>query len=254
MLNSPHSNQVFIPQVLRIKKLKGSTIIKSVCKHNFREIPAEIRERGKIDPTKTYLNEVLVGCSNSKDAKKNYQQVIELAQLKNKVRKDAVHGIEIIFCLPMRHKLNEVAFFESCIAWCREYFRVPILSAVVHRDEDHPHCHIILIPLVNSRLQGSALCGNRSKWRAMQEHFFENVGIHFGLTKPRPTVRYPSEFRFNLAIQIVDYITMNEDCLRDVAVQKELVQLVSSDPIDLAEIVGIEPPRLDFKDRKTYAL
>ena len=88
----------------------------------------------------------------------------------------------------------------------------------------------------------------------MQEHFFENVGIHFGLTKPRPTVRYPSEFRFNLAIQIVDYITMNEDCLRDVAVQKELVQLVSSDPIDLAEIVGIEPPRLDFKDRKTYAL
>jgi hypothetical protein len=90
--------------------------------------------------------------------------------------------------------------------------------------------------------------------RAMHEHFYENVGVFFGLTKPRPTVRYPSEYRVKIATEIIDLLSVNEAGMRDSAVQKELIQLVSKDPMDLAVIVGIATPRPDVRSYKAYAL
>ncbi|WP_173959828.1 plasmid recombination protein [Polynucleobacter arcticus] len=222
--------------------------------HNLREIPAERTKIGKIDPMRTRENQILVGHDTSSEVKLEYDAVIKSANLLRKIRRDAVLGIEAVFSLPNGHKLNEEEFFNSCIEWCRKYFGIYVLSAIVHRDEACPHCHIILIPLVNSSLQGSKLYGNRTKMRAMHEHFYENVGVFFGLTKPRPTVRYPSEYRMKIATEIVGLLSVNEESMRDSAVQNELVQLVSRDPMDLAEIIGIVTPRPVIKDYKTYAL
>lgn len=243
-----------IAPVLCLAKLKGLTKIKMASMHNLREIPAERSKSGRIDPTKTRDNQILVGHDTSSKVKLEYDAVIKSANLPCRVRKDAVLGIEAIFSLPSNHSINEEDFFSRCIQWCNEYFGVFMLSAIVHKDEANPHCHIILIPLINSRLQGSRLYGNRTKLRAMQEHFYENVGVLFGLTKPRPLVRYPSEYRKKVATAIVDLLSFNEDCLRDHAVQKELVQLVSNDPMELAEIIGITTPSPDVRNYKAYAL
>lgn len=243
-----------IAPVLCIAKLKGLTKIKMASMHNLREIPAERSKAGRIDPMRTHLNQILVGHDTSSKVKLEYDAVIKSANLLSRIRIDAVLGIEAIFSLPTDHSIDELEFFNCCIEWCRKYFGVYILSAIVHKDEPNPHCHVILIPLINSRLQGSKLYGNRTKLRAMQEHFYENVGVFFGLTKPRPTVRYPSEYRMKIATEIIGLLSVNEESMRDSAVQKELVQLVSRDPMDLAEIIGIATPRPVIKDYKTYAL
>lgn len=236
---SNRKNNANFSPVLCIKKLKGFNIIKKACMHNMREIPIELRAEGKIDSKRTGFNKVLIGYANSSEAKLQYDQMLESLKSSRRIRKDAVLGIEILFCLPSDHALNEGAFFSECIQWCEGYFKVFILSAIVHKDEANPHCHVILIPLINGRLQGSNLCGGRGKIRSMQEDFFKRVGINFGLTKPRPTVRYKSEYQILLATKAVDVMTENQEVLHADGVRKELIQLISSDPIDLARIIGI---------------
>lgn len=228
-----------LDHVLRIKKLTGHNIIKRASMHNLREIPSEIISGSKINGARTCHNQILIGGGSSSEIKGEYEQLIEAAKLHKKIRKDAVMGIEVIVSLPSDHTIDELSFFCNCIEWCKRYFGVPLLSAVIHRDEANPHIHILLVPLVNGRLQGSQLVGNRSKWRAMQEHFYEHVAGHYGFTKPRPMVRYPSEFRRGLAAQIVHSLRENVDYLRDENVQIELIEVVSSDPLDLAGMVGV---------------
>lgn len=228
-----------IDHVLRIKKLTGHNIIKRAAMHNLREIPSEIIAGGKINASRTYLNQILVGGISSSQIKRDYEQLIESAKLHKKIRKDAVMGIEVIVSLPSDHTIDEMLFFNDCIQWCKWYFGVPVLSAVIHRDEANPHVHILLVPLVDGRLQGSQTVGNRSKWRAMQEHFYEHVARHYGFSKPRPMMRYPSEFRRGIATQIVESLKENVDYLRDENIQVELIQIVSNDPLDLARMVGI---------------
>lgn len=228
-----------ITQVLRIHKMKGHNIIKRACMHNLREIPAELRKEN-IDSSRTYLNQILYGPSNSSVAKIEYEQMLASANLLRTIRKDAVMGIEIVVSLPRTHNIDEDKLFGSSIDWCKKYFGAPLLSGVIHRDEDHPHCHIIIVPIVNSRLQGSQLCGNRTKWRSMQENFYKTVGVFYGLTKPRPAVRYRSEYRALLATRVVDSIASNEGCLYRQALRRELIQVVANDPVDLAFIVGID--------------
>lgn len=226
-------------QVLRIKKLTGKYIIKSAAKHNLREILAEIRAGSRIDPRKTHLNQILVGSQSSFDVVREYEQMIEAAKLRTKIRKDAVRGIEVVISLPSNHDLDEFAFFSDCVEWCAKYFGIPVLSAVIHRDEPHPHSHTILVPLVGDRLQGSRLVGNKAKWRAMQENFYEGIGIRYGFTRPRPLVKYKNEFLKDVAMQIVDFIKGNVEYLHDERVEQELIEVVSSDPLDLARMVGI---------------
>lgn len=226
-------------QVLRIKKLTGRYIIKNAAKHNLREILAEIRAGSKIDPTKTHLNQILVGAHTSFGVEEEYEQMIEAAKLRTKIRKDAVRGIEVVISLPSDHDIDELLFFTECAEWCTRYFGIPVLGAVIHRDEPNPHSHTILVPLVGGRLQGSRLVGNRIKWRAMQENFYESIGIRYGFTRPRPLVKYAHEFRRDVATQIICCIKANVGYLYDDRVEQELIEVVSSDPLDLARMVGI---------------
>lgn len=226
-------------QVLRIKKLTSYNIIKRAAMHNLREIYAEYSSGDRIDPSKTYLNQVLAGSQSSSGVVEEYERLIDAANLPTKIRRDAVRGIEVVISLPSDHDIDELAFFDDCTEWCRSYFGVPVLSVVVHRDEPNPHSHTILVPLVGGRLQGSKLAGNRTKWRAMQESFYESVGARYGFTRPRPMVRYSYEFRRTIATQIVDSLAANAEYLNNEQVQGELIQVVSSDPLDLARMVGI---------------
>jgi hypothetical protein len=169
----------------------------------------------------------------------SYDKLIDAANLPTKIRRDAVRGIEVVISLPSDHDIDELAFFEECTEWCKSYFGVPVLSVVIHKDEPNPHSHTILVPLVGGRLQGSKLTGNRTKWRAMQESFYESVGIKYGFTRPRPVVRYSYEFRRNIATQIVESLVGNTEYLHDEQLQVELIQVISNDPLDLARMVGI---------------
>ena len=169
---------------LRMKGLKGKAIIVTAAKHNLREILAELdgNQGAAIDPSRTPLNCILRGPATAAGVASEARALMAAAGIAT-LRKDALRGLEIIFSLPAGATVDQRAFFDDALAWAEQWFSVPILSAIVHADEAAPHCHVILLPLVDGRMRGSELMGNRIKIMAMQGDFQAKVGQRYGLAR-----------------------------------------------------------------------
>lgn len=167
---------------LRIKKLKGGGIITVAARHNRRVIQAEIGASGSIDPTRSHLNETLMGATTADDVGQLANDLMASAGI-SKLRKDAVRGLEIVFSLPPNHQLDDRAYFTDCVAWAAKHFACPVLSADIHRDEAQHHCHLLLLPLIDGRMDGSNLFGNKYTLLALQKDFHDKVASGYGLSK-----------------------------------------------------------------------
>ena len=169
---------------LRMKGLKGKAIIVTAAKHNLREILTELdgNQGAAIDPSRTPLNCILRGPATAAGVASEARALMAAAGIAT-LRKDALRGLEIIFSLPAGTTVDQRAFFYDALAWAEQWFSVPILSAIVHNDEAAPHCHVILLPLVDGRMRGSELMGNRIKIMAMQSDFQAKVGQRYGLAR-----------------------------------------------------------------------
>ncbi len=187
---------------LRMKGLKGKAIIVTAAKHNLREILAELdgNQDAAIDPSRTPLNYILRGPATAASVASEARTLMAAAGIAT-LRKDALRGIEIIFSLPAGTTVDQRAFFDDALSWAEQWFSVPILSAIVHNDEAAPHCHVILLPLVDGRMRGSELMGNRMKIMAMQGDFQTKVGQRYGLARQAAPAR-PSAAHRQQAIDV----------------------------------------------------
>ena len=167
---------------LRIKKLKGGGIITVAARHNKRVIQAEIGASGSIDPTRSHLNETLQGPSSAADVGQLAKDLMAAAGV-GKLRKDAVMALEIVFSLPPGHGLDDKAYFTDCVAWAEKHFACPVLSADIHRDEAQHHCHVLILPLIDGRMDGGRIVGGKQKLLAMHKQFHLDVAARYGLSK-----------------------------------------------------------------------
>ena len=169
---------------LRVKKLKGSGIIKLAARHNRREIQAELGADSHIDPARICMNETLQGAASANGVAQAAKDLMQAAGI-GKLRKDAVLGIEAIFSLPPTTTLNDRAYFADCANWAGVYFggAQNTLSVDIHRDEAAPHCHVLILPLSGNRMTGNSMIGGKPQLQSMQKHFFDNVASRYGLTK-----------------------------------------------------------------------
>ncbi len=176
---------------LRVKKLKGTNIIQVAAAHNLRTAQREHGARLHIAPGRTHLNESLmthrdyVACPQA--VAQRARALMQAAGI-TKLRKDAVLGLEWLFSLPPEHRLNERTYFADSTAWVAEHFGGVnnLLCADIHRDESAPHCHVIVIPLIGGKMQGSDAVGSPGKLRALNKHFFDHVATRYGLRTPEP--------------------------------------------------------------------
>jgi hypothetical protein len=169
---------------LRLKKLKGSGIIGVAARHNRRAIQAEIGASGSIDPARSHLNETLIGPSTADGVATLAKELMREAGI-NKLRKDAVMGLELVFSLPPDHRLYERAYFADCANWAGDYFGGTrnVLSADIHRDEAQHHCHVLLLPLIQNKMTGSDIVGNKQRLLETQKQFHAAVASRYGLMK-----------------------------------------------------------------------
>jgi hypothetical protein len=169
----------------RLKKLKGGGILLAAARHNRRAIQAELGADGHINPARSHLNITLCGPPGPDDVPKLAKAAMQAAGI-TKLRKDAVVGIEAIFSLPVSHPIDCSQYFAQCVEWAGMQFggAANILSADIHHDEAQPHVHVLLVPLVNGRMTGSNMVGNRQTLQALQSRFFDEVARRFGLSKP----------------------------------------------------------------------
>lgn len=193
-------------QFLRIKKLTGKAIIQRAARHNLREIAAEIGADRHIDPARIGDNVILFGPDTADGVARTAQAMMDVANVRP-LKITAVRALELIFSLPPDTTADQRRFFGDATRWAGQHFGVPVLSATIHNDEDAPHCHVLLLPLVNGRMVGSDLMGGRAKLQGLQAAFHDKVGRLHGLTRQMPQKRHSAAVRgaaIELAFDVLD--------------------------------------------------
>jgi hypothetical protein len=224
-----------------MQKLTGKTIVLVAAKHNLREIQAELggTPGNAINPARSHLNRVLHGAGTAAGVADTAQVMMLNAGVKT-LRKDAVRALEILITLPSGSAVDEARFFTDALRWTETSFGVPVLSAVVHLDEENPHCHVLLLPLLNGRMVGSDLMGNRAKLQAFQGDFHLKVGMPHGLIRQTAPKRLGATQR-RAAIDSAFSVLKANSGLQS-SLLRVLLEPHYNDPAPLLATLGIAMP------------
>jgi hypothetical protein len=97
-------------------------------------------------------------------------------------RSDAIMGIELVFQPPPGADTHP--FWTTCLEWSRTHYEHP-LSAVIHRDQKHPHMHLIALAVSGGRLNGNGLSSGPNRFTLQRRAFMENMRDLLGLRPDR---------------------------------------------------------------------
>jgi hypothetical protein len=224
---------------LRLKKLKGGGIIAAAARHNRRALQAEVGASQSIDATRSTLNETLRGPPTPEDVAMLAKALMRAAGI-TKTRKDAVLGIEIVFSLPADHQIDDRAYFDSCSRWADEHFggAQNIVSVDIHRDESAPHCHVLLVPIINGRMTGSDIVGNRIRLRELQQDFHTKVGSRYGLAKAPG--RLAGRGKANAAAGVLEKLRASSDAVLRSGIWPTVRDVIERDPAPFAVALGVD--------------
>lgn len=162
---------------MRMEKLKSRASLVGALRHNHRDIvPANA------DPERVKDNDLQ---GSAKDALAKYTDL-----LPKKVRKNAVHAIEIVLTASPEWFENasqeDIGKFANLSRlWCARHFkRQNELSIVMHMDEKTPHIHAIYMPLLDGKLNARRIIGgDKKRMKELQDDFFECVGKELGMER-----------------------------------------------------------------------
>ncbi len=238
---------------LKVKKLTGPGIIKKAARHNQRSIQAEIVASISIDPTRSHLNESLAGPATADKVAQLAKDLMAAAGV-TKPRKDAVLGIEIVFSLPPASAIDDRAFFSDCTNWACAYFggAQNILSADIHRDEATPHCHVLILPLIDGRMNGSDMIGGKKKLMDMQSQFHEVVAARYGLRKAPARLSSPAKLAASTAV--LNRLRQTDDKALQSAAWPSFRAVIENDPRPFLQSMGIEVATRNKKRKSMTAI
>jgi hypothetical protein len=171
--------------ILRTAKLKTAGNLGGLNGHltRFKEVPNADQELLK-------YNSRPIG---SHDLWKDVQARIQEAGI-TKIRKDGVLAVEHLITASPEHfnfhkKVNEKgqaelwgqterwkAFEKASIEWLQDrYGKENLVNVTVHKDEQTPHLHAVVVPIKDGKLNCKSYLGGREKLREMQSSFAEKV-------------------------------------------------------------------------------
>lgn len=226
--------------VLRTKKLKGKRIVLAASKHNLRELVAELGADSHIDIKRMSDNYIITGAETSAGVANYESSLLAEAEFPHPLRVDSVRAIELIFSLPPDSKINHLDYFSSATNWARKFYNVPILSSIVHVDEAAPHCHVLMLPLVEGKMIGSALAGNKARYLATQSDFHAQVAAKYGLKRQTPQKRHSLATRHEIASKALALIKSDHTLLNEPNIKDALITLIAANPESLALALNIK--------------
>ncbi|MGL4766553.1 MAG: plasmid recombination protein [Formosimonas sp.] len=216
------------------KPLKLGTL-EAAHRHNTRQLTAEL-DGQRIDPQRTPLNFELVACPLGLTVavvQATTKAGIDLTTRANK-RHDKGVACEMVFSLSSGFAGDVKALFIDVLGWfateptLKDY---PIVSAIVHMDEAHPHMHVIYVPIVTkdgkTTLQASAAIGYKGLLGQRTKSLYAAIGAKHGLTatkrltgaaKAKATEDVLTQMRRDRGLvnspfwpALVEYVTNNPD-------------------------------------------
>ncbi|QZA78184.1 plasmid recombination protein [Deefgea tanakiae] len=225
-------------QYYALKKLTNPAQLMQTAKHNLREYLAELGAGSHIDAGKIQNNLVLAGAATARGVVDMHRETLQAIEI-SKLRKDAVLAVECVISLPASTAIELEPFFRECLQWLREYYDCPVLSAVVHADEGAPHCHYLIMPLINGKMNGSDLVGNRAKLRQVQTDFHKAIGDKYGL-KHNGGLKLSKRLREAAAKRVLQVLCDDPLALSLPNVRLTLCDLIAGNPAPICDALGLE--------------
>jgi hypothetical protein len=159
--------------IARFRKIKQQDNSKhnGVLIHNLR---TEIHSN--VNAEKSKFNQFLMGGNTPKaiknDLNKRWQELEDNAT--RKTRKDAVGSLELILTAS-----NDYFTDDNVDTWAKanidfaiaEYGQENIISAILHMDETTPHIHLLIVPVVNGKLNAKVKVGNKLAMSQYQNRY-----------------------------------------------------------------------------------
>jgi hypothetical protein len=168
----------------KVEGRKPCTLL-TAARHNLREIQAELGAVGHIDAKRIVTNVVLAGPATAIDVQANAHALLAGAGIDTaKLRKDHCQAIEALFSLPTDAAVTDpAAYFAQCLEWVAGALGLPVLSAVLHRDESAPHLHVLLLPVKAGAHVGRKPIADRHAIKPLTDSFFAKVAGPAGLKR-----------------------------------------------------------------------
>lgn len=161
--------------IMRMEKIKSAGSLRRAAMHNTRE-----RQPPNADPSRRESNWVQGGSVDG--VMKAYHE-----RLPDKVRKNAVHAVELMMTASADFRGNWREYLKECGKWAEGLFgRENVLSVAHHLDEKTPHAQILVMPLKDGKLNAKHFIGgSRDRMAELQDDFYKRVGLQAGLTRGR---------------------------------------------------------------------
>lgn len=229
----------------RYASITGKNGILNVMRHNKRSDDFVYEKNAHIDKRRSHLNYSLHD-DRSPDMIAEHVRV-QIAKVDATVRSNAIMGIDVLFSLPANwHGKDSLPFFIDCYEWVKKLFPVEMLSFEVHLDEAAPHAHAVFLPLLDGKLQGSYIMGDRTLLKQRQTQFSNDVASKYGLF-----------YKANKKISTIDKRKLSRQvCNRlqkDPAVESLVWQAIrdsiNNNPVPFAELLSISTPEKPIPDK-----
>lgn len=234
--------------VILFKKLKGGAIVRAAAQHNKRLISNELGSGSHIDTARSCLNYCLAGPQTPHGVADLARDRMHTAGVL-KLRSDAVRAIEIVCSLPAHSQVDFRGYFERAVAWAAQRFgESNLLSADVHLDEGARHCHMLVLPLINGRMNGSAMVGSRETLQAHRRSYETQVMRAYGLALKTP--RMAGAQKRAAARSIFESLEHRRDPLTHSCCFELIRAWITSDPAPWLGELGLPVPEVQLRQRK----
>lgn len=100
---------------------------------------------------------------------------------------DYCQAIEIEFCVPVWSQIHFLDYFWDSYRWLTHFWRLPVLSAVVHLDEAYPNMHVLLSPTYEDSYLGSSPIDSK-RVQVLSDDFIAEVGVNYGFHSLEPKI------------------------------------------------------------------
>ena len=223
---------------------KPSTLIQA-ARHNRRTIQAELGAHSHIDVERICLNETIAGPDTPEAVAALALELMTNAGV-IKPRKDYAQAIELLCSLAPDTTINIGDYFRRCVAWAGERFGVSnVLSADIHLDESAPHCHVLILPLVDGRMKGSDLIATLELTK-LRKSFALDVAQEFGLKAPPRQMS--GAMRGQAVRMVLERLESTQDAILKSALWQTVRRGIERNPAPFVaalgiDLTGVEPER-----------
>lgn len=233
--------------LIRLGTIKGKNGVLVAMQHNKRTLQSERGASANIDATRTSLNYSIASDDNPEAIAQHAK--IQMLKANIEPRKNCVMAVEIVISLPIdRHEQDTKPFFNDCYEWIKKTFAGELLSFDVHLDESAPHAHAITLPLIDGKMQGRKLMGDRGNLMRLINLFHTDVARHYGLSRS-------DRARLNNAdkqsIEKLVLTRLKGDAAMQSSVWACFRDAIHNDPLPFAQALSIAAP-VKYVKRKSF--